>query len=274
MVTGWLWYPVTTVSLWVKESPAVFPTYLRDRQTLEYEQTLLKQKLDALAGADLTIARLTEDNLALRGATGDASTPRRLAEIVARPPFLAYDLLQINQGGEAGISVGAPVYLGADIVVGVVVQVGSRHAFVQLVSSPNFLSTVYLPAARIAATMEGQGGGALRVRVPQGVRVSPGDAVISLAYAPGIYGLVSQVESIPEQPEQYAYVQLPESLQSLRYVAVGDRPTASLAPEALASSTAALVSSFFYRPEVVPLLSTSTSHEATSSTEAVPASGV
>jgi cell shape-determining protein MreC len=263
VVAGVVMRPFVAVATWVRESPGALPVYLRERSRLVDEMEALQAKLDTFTATDMTISRLTEENISLRTFHGEGESKRLLTRVVARPPFLPYDRIQIDKGAVDGVVVGAPVYAGHDIVIGSVVAVGERDAFVTLVSSPGFLSTVYVPEATLAATMEGVGGGVSRIRFPQGVRITPGAIVVLLAYDSGIYGTVSHVQSEPTQPEQYAYVSIPESVQSLRYLTVGARPIAVRAPEEVASSTLALVADYFSLPAVVPLLSATTSATTT-----------
>ncbi len=258
--------PFVAVATWVRQSPSALPVYLRERSRLVDENEALEAKLDTFTATDMTIKRLMEENIALRTFHGEGETKRLLTRVVARPPFLPYDRIQIDKGRNDGVEVGAPVYAGHDIVIGSVVAVGEHDAFVALVSSPGFLSTVYVPEATLAATMEGVGGGVSRIRFPQGITITPGAIVVLLAYDSGIYGTVSHVETAPTQPEQYAYVSIPESVQSLRYLTIGQRPGDVRAPEAVASTTLALVEDYFSLPDVVPLLSPTTT--ATSSPEA------
>jgi cell shape-determining protein MreC len=263
--------PFVAVATWVRESPGAIPVYLRERSRLEDEKAALEARLDTFTDTDLTISRLMDENIALRTFLGEGEAKRLLTRVVARPPFLPYDRIQIDKGSEDGVVVGAPVYAGHDIVVGSVMAVGERHAFVMLVSSPGFLSTVYVPAVTLAATMEGVGGGVSRIRFPQGVRIDPGAIVVLLAYDSGIYGTVSYVESEPTQPEQYAYVSIPESIQSLRYLTVGALPVAARTPEAVASSTLAVVAKYFAIPEVLPLLGATTTASSTELASTTPA---
>lgn len=257
--------PFVRVGVWVRESPGVIPVYVRERSALRAEMEHLQSKLDATAAYTLTIDRLTEENIALRSVYGEGLPSKRLlSRVVARPPWLAYDLIQLDKGAADGVVVGAPVFAGRDVVIGSVVETGPRYAFVQLVTSAGFLSTVYLPAAKLVATMEGQGSGVSRVRFAQGIRVVPGDMVLMLAFDAGVYGQVTHVENASTQPEQYAYVTLPEPLQSLRYVTVGEKPPTPPTPEFLASSTQALIANYFYIPAVAELLTPTSTASGTS----------
>lgn len=258
--------PFVRVATWVRESPGVIPVYLRERSALRADIEALQAELDATTAHTLTIERLTEENIALRSVYGEGLPSKRLlSRVVARPPWLAYDLIQLDKGSDDGVVVGAPVFAGRDVVVGSVVETGPRYAFVELVTSAGFLSTVYLPAAKLVATMEGQGNGVSRVRFAQGIRVVPGDLVIMLAYDAGVYGQITHVENESTQPEQYAFVTLPESLQSLRYVTVGEKPATPPTPEMIASSTQGLVADYFYIPAVGELLAPTSTATTTES---------
>ncbi|MBY0310097.1 rod shape-determining protein MreC [Patescibacteria group bacterium] len=266
--------PFVRVASWVRESPGMIPTYLRERSALRAEIEELRAQIDSSTAHTLTINRLTEENIALRSVYGEGLPSKRLlSRVVARPPWLAYDLIQIDKGADDGVVVGSPVFAGRDVVIGSVVETSARHAFVELVTTAGFQSTVYIPAAKLVATMEGQGSGVSRVRFAQGIRVMPGDLVVMLAYDAGVYGQVSHVENASTQPEQYAYVTLPEAIQSLRYVTVGEKPDAPPAAEVIASSTQALLASYFYIPAVAEFLvpsSTPTSTDVLPESELTP----
>lgn len=258
--------PLTVVAVWVRESPGVLPTYLRQRSALLAEKEALQEEIDGQKGLELTVKTLTEENIALRSVMGESVVPRLLARVVGRPPFLAYDRLQLDKGSNDSVGVGAPVFVGYGVVIGSVVEVGPTYSFVELVTAPGFESTVYLPASSLVATMEGQGGGVGRVRYPQGIKVAPGDLVVGLAYESGVFGHVNAVEGESTQPEQYAYVPLPVSLQALRYVTVGQPVQAALPAAQVASSTRMLLKELYLQPGVaVELSATTTDGVATTS---------
>jgi cell shape-determining protein MreC len=223
-VTDVLLWPVHGLRNWVLYSPSPLPLWIQDRDALithiaELEQALLEER-----GHSLTMSRLLEENRQFRTLLGASSTERIVAGVVARPPTLPYDLLQIDRGRTNGVVVGSPVFVGRDAVVGVVTQIHDSHAFVEPFSSPQFQTTVYITGADIVATLEGVGGGVARVRVPQGVLLQPGQSVHVLGLEPGIYGEIAYLEQEPTQPEQYGYIPMPYALTTLRYVSVGTNP--------------------------------------------------
>lgn len=224
MVTSTVLYPVHVARLWIQESTGSFPQFFRDRKTLLDEITLLERQLSTQTGSVLTIRRLQTENTTLRTMLGASTTERRLASVIARPNTLPYDVLQIDVGSAAGIVENAPVFLGRDQVIGFVSHVSEQYAFVQLVTTAGFESTAYIIGPDIYTRAEGMGGGVMRVRVPQGVRLEVGNMVVLPAVESGVYGTVSHVEALPTQAEQYGYVTPDTPLQSIRFVSVGLTP--------------------------------------------------
>lgn len=216
--------PVDSLTTWVRDSDQALPTYFRDRDALNHEINVLRQQVAEKSTDGLTLQKLLQENSLLNGLLGGAQGERVGATVIARPPELPYDLMQIDQGSERGIQEGAPVFLGHDQLVGVVAYTTKTTAFVELLTSPGFTSTVYIYGPDIFTEAEGYGGGIMRVNVPQGIDLSPGNVVIVPALDSGIYGTISHVQTSPTQPEQYGYVVPTIPLQSIYKVAVGGRP--------------------------------------------------
>ncbi len=213
--------PVHGVNRWLDESSSFIPTLVRDREALQLEIETLTNQVVTLQAEDLTEQRLREENERLRSLLGATEEVRTVAAVIARPGELPYDLLQIDQGSEAGIVVGAPVFVGEDRVIGVVSHVAPLYSFVQLITSPAFQATAFVSGPDIVVRMEGLGGGVARVLVPQGIDMTVGDLVFLPSVVPGVFGHISYIESQPTQPEQFGYVVPDISLTGLYYVAVG-----------------------------------------------------
>ncbi len=214
--------PAQQVKEWYHYSETFLPKYLRGQTALIEENEALQQQLANQAGTQLSIQRLLFENMQLRSLLQTATaTPRIAARVIAQPTRLSYDLLQIDQGSLAGVVVGAPVFVGLDSVIGVVVHVTPTYAFVDLVTSPGFTASAYVVGPNIFATLEGVGGGIARVRVPQGISLAIGNWVLLPSISGGIYGEIVHIESVPTLPEQFGYVAPATPLQGLYFVAVG-----------------------------------------------------
>ena len=216
--------PINITKTWLAESGKSFPLYFRNRSDLIKQIHDLQSQLAAASGDRYTVQSLLEENKQLRSLLHDHRESRIVAGIVGRPGSLPYDTLMLDRGAADGITVDAPVYIGDNTVIGVVQNVTAHTALVELVTTPGFKSTVYVVGPNIYTDAVGQGGGQLRVGVPQGLPVHTGDVVVLPSVSSGVFGTVNSIQTAPEQPEQYAFVSPKTSLASIRFVAVGTTP--------------------------------------------------
>lgn len=213
--------PIHGINRWLDESSSLVPSFIRDRKTLQSEIETLKNQLAEAESSDLTQQRLWEENNRLRHLLGIDSEERIAAAIVARPNELPYDLLQIDRGSNHGVTIGSPVFIGKDVVVGLVTHVAPDYAFVQLITTSGFESSAFIAGPNVVVSMEGMGGGVARVKVPQGVPLAVGNLVYLPSVEPGVFGRISYIENRPTQPEQYGYISPDTSISGLYQVAVG-----------------------------------------------------
>lgn len=213
--------PVHVVHSWLNESSSLVPVFYRDRKNLAAEIENLKYQLVVASQNTLSQNRLLEENNRLRALLGAANESRVAAAVIARPNELPYDLLQIDRGRDHGVEVGSPVFLGKDVVIGLVVHAADTYSFVELITTPGFRASAFVSGPDVVVPMEGVGGGVARVRVPQGVPLVVGDMVYLPSVEPGVYGRIAYVENEPTQPEQYGYISPDVALSGVYQVAVG-----------------------------------------------------
>ncbi len=218
-----LW-PIHRVESWLVNAESGLPYFLHSHGRQAAEILDLRSKLETKTDSDIKVEQLSKENQELRALLGDEGDVRTAAGVVGRPNITPYDVLIIDRGRNDGIKVNAPVFLDKDTVIGVVERVSDNSSVVRLVTAPGFESTVFIYGPDIYTTAVGQGGGVLRVGVPQGVDLAEGNLVVMPSVEDGIFGLIDVVESVPANPEQFGYVTLPVSLSKIRLVAVGGRP--------------------------------------------------
>jgi hypothetical protein len=221
-VAGVVLYPVHMTRVWWYESESSLPQYLRQKQALIKEIESLQRSLEQTQASNFSQTQLRDENERLRSLLQRDKPSRIAARILARPNQMPYDVLQLDRGQMHGVPLHAPVYSGKDQVVGFVSHVGQYYSFVTLASSPDQTTTAYILGPDIYATAEGMGNGLLRVRVPQGVDVAEDNVVILPGAAASVFGAVSHIETSPSEPQKYAYVPMPTSIHTMRYVTVGD----------------------------------------------------
>lgn len=223
-------YPVHLTSEWFRTSSDRLPMFLRDQQELITQIKSLENELAVAVSTDLTQQRLFEENMWLRQLLSVDDKERIAAAVIARPTELPYDLMQIDRGSADGIKEGAPVYIGADNVIGIVTHTATDYSFVELFTTPGFTATAFISGANVMTTLEGYGGGVARVSVPQGIPLTVGNLVHVPSIDPGVFGRVAYVENRPTQPEQYGYITLPKPVSGIRYVAVASEIVTPIEP--------------------------------------------
>lgn len=216
-----------------RDSSAALPVYIRSRNELNAEITTLNEHIAAQSGDASTIGRLTHENDELRALLGDTKDERILAGVIARPPSIPYDLLMIDRGRAHGIIEGTIVYHANNHAIGMVSRVYETTALVTLFSSAGVESTVYVYGPNVFAYAYGEGGGVMRISLPQGIHIEEGDPVVLPSLHMGDVGIVDRVVSLAAQPEQSAYLTFPVAIQSIRSVTVGREPMRAPTPDDL-----------------------------------------
>lgn len=264
--------PVLLVERWFRESESTLPVYVRTRAELEAALAKQADELALQSTQTDVVAALRAENASLTEQLAYATSSGFTARVLQQPPLVPYDRIVLNRGARDGVVEQAPVYAGDYVLIGQVIQVTARQSVAQLLSAPGVESTVYVFGPDIYTTAVGQGGGVIRIGVPQGVPLAVGNPVSVPAAGLGLLGSVTHIETEPTRPEQYGFVSLPEPLQSLQYVHVG---TEALAPVDFATArehVAATRETYFTVPVPEGVLvdipapgTTSTSSTATSS---------
>lgn len=216
--------PFFFVRHYIETSSDTVPAFLRSQNELISQIRSLEAEIESEKGREVYYGVIKEENDELRGLFhGSSTTPEILSGVIARPPFTPYDTLILDRGKDAGIVEGAPVYYGKGLALGYIHTVSSQTSVVRIFSSPGTHTTVYIFGPDIFTEAYGEGGGVIRVSVPQGIQVKQGDIVVLPSLEARILGTVGHIRSEPTEPEQYAYVTLDVPLQSIRLVSVGTR---------------------------------------------------
>ena len=255
-------YPVHATKHWVDTSTQTIPTLWREKAELQAEIESLETELVAQSASAQSLAVLREENRQLRRLLAASSTPRIAATVIGRPSELPYDLLLVDQGTQAGVAVGAPVYSTEYEVIGLVTDAKPRYAQVLLFSTPGFSTTAYLGGANLLVTLEGVGGGMARVAVPQGVLLQEGQLVHLPSIQTGVYGRIVAIERTPTDPQQFGYVSGEQPLQALRYVSIGTPAAVDVSVPAVEAAIAEVVANLNL-PEVFIATSTATTSTST-----------
>ena len=264
--------PFYFVRHYIETSSATVPTFFRARMELISEIQKLEAEILAQRGKDAAFAFTKEENEELRNLFQASSTPQILAGVISRPPYTPYDTLIVDKGGDDGVVQYAPVYFGNKMAVGYVRSVFSQSSLVTLFSSPDAESTVYVFGPNIFTPAYGEGGGVVRLSIPQGMPVEKGNVVVLPSLEGGIMGLVDHVRSVPTEPEQHAYVLFDIPLQSIRVVSIGTVPIRPITYEDASEEVKEAERNLFTFevPVDAEVASTTETNNATSGTSTLP----
>lgn len=216
--------PIHATQTWLTQSADSFPQFVRDRSELIKQIDILNSEKSSQGGDRLTISLLSQENVELRKLLSNDGKKRILAGVIGRPNTLPYDVIVLDKGSDDGLVEGAPVYIADSAVIGVIGKVFQKSSVVELITTPGFISSVYILGPNIYTNAEGVGGGQMRVGVPQGITLSVGDLVVLPGVSSGIYGAISVIDSVPTEPQQYGYVSPEVPLAGLHFVSVGEMP--------------------------------------------------
>ena len=221
---GFLLSPLYSVRQYIETSSATIPSYIRERALLHDRIQSLEKEIETQKGTSVTLEYLERENNELKNLLNASSSSHIVAGVIARPPYSPYDTFVIDQGSDDGIVKNAPVFYGNNLALGFVESVFPKYALVTLFSDPYVETTVYVFGPNIFTKAYGDGGGVIRLSVPQGVSVQKGDLVALPSLERGPLGVIHSVVSNPTEPEQRAYVSYEMPLSSIRLVSVGMEP--------------------------------------------------
>ena len=261
-------YPAQVVQSWWQQTTLSVPLLWKEKNILQAEIDRLNIEIADQGNKLSSFKSVQDENRKLRDLLGNSSAPRIMASVVTRPDQLPYDLLQLDQGSNAGVEVGAPVYVGDGTVVGLVSRVYSRSSLVTLFTTPGFSTTAYLDEADVLVKLEGMGAGVARVLVPQGILLEKDQLVFLPSVQPGLFGKVVNVENQPTQPQQYGYITNDIPLQHMRFVFVGQAAEVQVDVESVETYLSEIQNRMLLPdvlvPEIIVATSTATSSAATS----------
>lgn len=209
-----LWRPQAADLFWRVMAPLA-----RVRESFgTSEVTRLREELAQANAALADRTLLYRENLDLKARLGRTPAQERVvAAVLQSPPWTPYDTLLVDAGEAQGVEVGNYVSAGASAFIGIVTEVYTSTARVELLSAPGASYHAFLNGT-LPVVVEGQGGGSMQFVVPAGTPVKRGDTV-SL---PGMFGGVTALVSAVDEPEGASFVsvytRLPVNLADVRFI--------------------------------------------------------
>jgi len=169
------------------------------KMTLSSERDTYAAQVAALANQNAALTAKVTDLTKLLG-TRTQPDPGIVAAVLARPPVAPYDVLIIDQGTSAGVTLGALVTGEGGTPIGTIGQTDASQSRVTLFSTRGIQSPGWVGASHIPVTFTGAGAGAFTVSVPKIAGVQVGDGAYLASGGAYPVGTVIKIEVDPSSP--------------------------------------------------------------------------
>ncbi len=197
--------------------------FFNSRASLESENEALKAQVASLQEQAALSGALQAQVGALESVVHLAQSAPGITAPVASS-FIAspYGTFLIAAGSDEGVVSGALALSGEGVVVGRISDVSAHAATVLEIFAAEHSVDALLDGAPVTVT--GEGGGNGKAEVPNGVTVSPGNAVTAPEFEGRVIGIVGHVDANPSNAAIQVSIGSPVDLGELQYVYVVPAP--------------------------------------------------
>jgi len=174
-------------------------SFFSDKATLTNERDRLLSENAAYYAKNAALdARVTD----LERLLGDRTerVDGILAGVLSRPPVSPYDVLIVDAGAEAGVSIGNRADGPGGMPLGVVESVTNTSSRILLYSTPGNETESWIGETRIPVTLVGEGSGAMSAVVAREAGILVGDLVYTSGPGALPIGSVLAVGNDPSSP--------------------------------------------------------------------------
>jgi len=197
----------------------------KDKEVLQQKVEQLREEITLLQLASLETEILRDENKELRMLLNQGTSTERIATaILARPHHTLYDTFVVDVGRRDGVTKSARVFGIGDTAIGSVEEVYARTSLISLYSTPGRSIEVFLGDDNgngpVAAEAVGRGGGVFEIRLPRGIEVFEGHAILLSSLGGGIFGVIEEIIALPADSFQIILFSSPINIQSLRIVTI------------------------------------------------------
>lgn len=198
------------------QTSRILGTSLVNKTQLESENRALQDKLDKQEMSVVIAQHNAQAYTDLWQEVFSLESSAELAQVLARPPYTAYDQYIIKtptRVNEHSLVVSAGQY-----ALGYIKEVYNQYALTQLFSAPGEEVVVSIDGVLYTAT--GRGGGVLEVKLPRSYRESAGSVVELAGSVPYIVGIVSHTEFDPQDSFVHGIISSPLNVYTQELVSV------------------------------------------------------
>jgi cell shape-determining protein MreC len=204
----------------ILESFSGLRNILNSKSFLITENKKLKDELQTARETNIKINLLEKENKELKNILGRRTEAQRiLARVLSKAGQSPYGTIIIDVGLNK-VSKNQEVFSGDSILIGLIDEVYKKTAKVKLLSAPGTSYEVEIGEEAIPATAIGLGGGNFEIKLPRGVDIKIGDAVIAPNLSIRLLGIVDYVDAELQNSIQKILFKSPINTNQIKWVEI------------------------------------------------------
>ncbi len=213
--------PVWATGTFVWSPFANIKNYFTFKNNLIERNLSLEEQNATLLLKEADYELIVKENESLKSELGrQPSTRKTVAAVLSKPPRSPYDTLVIDVGSADNIVPGSKVYIGGNIIVGLVTNITPHTSLVSLFSSGGQKQDTVISRTGATFTLTGNGGQNFEVEVPKEADILWGDEFLYPGINHSIVGSVYYIDTESKGSFKTIYIRVPLNVFASEYVFV------------------------------------------------------
>ncbi len=193
--------------------------FIKTKNSLIEENLNLKDEVSRLKMKEIDYDILLKQTDDLKSQLGRINTiGKTVARILSKPPLSPYDTFVVDIGENAGLQVESKVFISDNIIIGIVKNVNSSTALVELFSSSGVEHEAVSERTGTTFKLVGLGGGNFKIEVPKDVDILWGDSFVYPNLASAVLGNVYFIDTNVQSSFKTIYIRTPVNVFGSKYV--------------------------------------------------------
>lgn len=213
--------PMWATSSYITTPFSSIAGYFSKQSELIARNIALEEELEKTRVKLLDYDLILKENQNLKEEFGRGSVSgKMLSVILSKPPRSPYDTLVLDVGSENGVVPGSRVYIGENIVIGLITNITPRTSLVNLFSTSGEKQEVTLSRTGESFLLEGRGGGNFKIEVPSDTDIVWGDTFVYPGISQSVIANVYYIDTSSQSSFKTVYLKTPTNVFSSKYVFV------------------------------------------------------
>ena len=195
--------------------------YFVSKKSLIEDNLSLKQEIVGLRMTEVDHQVLLKEFEDMKSKLGRGENASRIvSRVLSKPPYSPYDTFVIDAGSEDGVSLGSPVYISDNIIVGLIKNVTPSTSLVELFSNGGLEQETTLSRTGAMYKLQGLGGANMKLEVPKDTDIVWGDVFLYPRFSPSMVGSVYYIDVSSQSSFKTIYIRVPVNVFATKYVFV------------------------------------------------------